>query len=318
MPGFAHVAISLGLSLFVFKATRGKFTPKHAIIFTINSLVGPDLFGIIPYGDVYVFFHGYGWFVAAVPVALAWSLFTRCSLQWRPLKVTKRDPGREAIISIPEVFCLVAAGGIIHQLVDIIGHPPTINYEGTIVPWGAVWFGGDLWFSIQSVLGTGMFPCGNYFHFPEFYAYVTPVAAVAIALIMLVMPRGAKQFQIASAIIIAATFLPLAISYAVPDTSGFDVHGLGVNYFGSDAYIASTYRLSGGESDLGTMVLFGLFLFVPLILLWMGCDGIPFVKKQGMRAAIERIEKEERERIKLRIRELVASKVAVNPHPTTT
>jgi hypothetical protein len=42
------------------------------------------------------------------------------------------------------------------------------------------------------------------------------------------------------------------------------------------------------------VVYLGLFLFVPLVLLWMSYDGIPFIKKHGLRAAIERIEAEER------------------------
>jgi hypothetical protein len=319
MPGFAHIVVSLGISLFVLKATRGKFSVKHAIIFTVNSLVGPDMFGVLSYNDVYNFFHGYGWFLAAVPLALAWSFFTRYSLQWAPLKVTKRDPAREAIISIPEVFCLVAAGGIFHQFIDIIGHPPTIDYAGMMnVPWGAVWFGGDLWFSIESVLGTGMFPCGNYFKFPEFLAYLVPIIAATVALIMFFMQRSSKHFQIASIVIIAAAFVPLAIAYAVPDTSGFDIHGVGVNYFGSDAYVASTYRLTGGEADLGVMVFFGLFFFVPLVLLWMSFDGIPFVKKTGLRAAIERIEAEERESARQRVREVIAAKAGGENRPPST
>nr|MDO8084919.1 hypothetical protein [Candidatus Sigynarchaeum springense] len=44
-----------------------------------------------------------------------------------------------------------------------------------------------------------------------------------------------------------------------------------------------------------------MFFFVPLVLLWMGYDGIPFVKKRGLRAAIERIEAEERTSAKQRV-----------------
>ncbi|MBN2150087.1 MAG: hypothetical protein JW839_01450 [Candidatus Lokiarchaeota archaeon] len=308
MPGFAHVVFALGLSLFLHKASHGKFSTKHAIIFSVNSLVGPDIFGFLDYYSVaYMFFHGYGWLLAAVPLALAWSVFTRYSLRWVPFRVARRDPAREAIATIPEVYCLVAAGGIFHLFVDLIGHPPTIPFAGNpVAPWGAVWFGGDLWFSIDSLLGTGMFPCGNHFHFPEFYAYLVPVLALTLVLILFFMQRSSKHFQLASIIIIVAAVVPLAIAYAVPDTSGFDVYGPGITYYGSDAWVASTYRLTGGEADLGVVVFFGLFFFVPLILLWMSYDGVPFVRKRGLRAAIERIEAEERASARQRVAEVVA------------
>ena len=149
MPGIAHVAVSLGLSIFLYKITHGRFSIKHAVIFTINSFVGPDIFGFIDYrSELYVFFHGMGWFIAAIPLTFVWSVYTRYHLSWKPFKVWKRDPNKEYVITIPEVFCLVAAGGIFHQFMDLIGHPSYITYMGEAnVPWGAVWFGGNNWFT---------------------------------------------------------------------------------------------------------------------------------------------------------------------------
>ncbi len=294
MSGFAHVVVALGLSLFLHKVTRGKFSIKHSIIFVVNTLIGPDMFGFLAFdNEWYWFFHGYGWILAAVPLALAWSVFTKFSLQWWPFRVTKRDPAKEAIITIPEVFCLVAAGGIFHLFVDIIGHPPTIDF-GTLtnVPWGAVWFGDDSWFSIASILGTGRFPCGNYYGYPEFLPYLVSILAVTLVLIIFVMQRSSKHFQIASAIIIVVAIMPLAIAYVDPMLSGSE---------------PAAYRLTGGEADIGVEVFFGLFLFVPLVLLWMSYDGIPFVKKKGLRAAIERIEAEERAAAKQRVAEVIAA-----------
>ncbi|MEX2682133.1 MAG: hypothetical protein Q6373_011065 [Candidatus Sigynarchaeota archaeon] len=295
MPGTAHIVFNLGLSLFLYKATRGKFSIKHAIIFTVNSLVGPDMFGFLDWGNqAYWFFHGYGWIVAAIPLAFAWSIFTKFSLQWVPFKVTKRDPAKEAIITIPEVFCLVAAGGLLHLFIDIIGHPPTASYPGGPydIPWGAIWFGNDWWFSMDSILATGRFPCGNYYGYPEYLPYLVSVLAITLLLMMFVMQRSSKHFQIASVIVILAGIAPLLIAFVGPLLSGSE---------------PMAYHLTGGEADLGVDVFIGLFFFVPLVLLWMSYDGIPFVKKHGLRAAIERIEAEERASAKQRIAEVVAA-----------
>ncbi len=307
MPGFAHVIVSLGLSMFLHKVTDGKFSIKHAIIFSVNSLVGPDLFGVLDYqGYVYVFFHGYGWFVAALPLALVWWVFSAYRFSWNPLHVAKRDIVSEPVMTIPEAFCTVSAGGIMHQFVDLIGHPSFIEYAGQQdTPWGAVWFGGDNWFSLQGVLGTGMFPCGNEFGFWEFYAYIIPVTAGSLVLMFFLMQRGTRAFYVSSTIIVIVTFLPLAIAYFIPDTSGFDVNALGVNYFGGDV-VPSTYRLTGGEADLGVMVFFGLFFFVPIVLLWMGYAGIPGLKKKGYRAILENVERECRAEKESRLRAIAS------------
>ncbi len=47
MPGFAHIIFALGLSVFLTKFSEGKFTSKHALIFIVNNLFGPDLAGFL-------------------------------------------------------------------------------------------------------------------------------------------------------------------------------------------------------------------------------------------------------------------------------
>jgi len=250
------------------------------------------MFGFLEWGDpVYWFFHGYGWIVVAIPLAFAWSIFTMFSLRWVPFKVTKRDPAKEAIITIPEVFCLIAAGGILHLCIDIIGHPPTVIIDSNVVPWGAIWFGDNWWFSIDSILATGDFPCGQT-GLPGFFPYLVSVLAITLLLMMFVMQRSSKHFQIASVIAILAAVVPLVIAFVGPLLSGSE---------------PVAYQLTGGEADLGVDVFIGLFFFVPLVLLWMSYDGIPFVKKRGLRAAIERIEAEERASAKQRVAEVVAA-----------
>jgi hypothetical protein len=311
MPGFAHIIIALGLSIFIWKISNNKFTPKHAIIFSVNALVGPDMFGVLEYGNVhYNFFHGMGWFLAAALLALPWSLFTKYSLSWRPFKVQKRDLQREVVTSVLEVFCIIAAGGMFHQLVDIVGHPATITTvaEG-VIPWGVVWFGGNAWFSVDSILGTGMFPCGNAFGFPEFFAFSIPAIVAGIVLLLFFSHKSKKAFIWLSTLIIIGYAIPLSISYFIPDLSGFNVTAPGVNYFGDPGNVPSTYRLTGGEADLGVLVYFGIFLFLPLALLWMSYSGIPGIKITGLRAEIREIEKEERARVEDRVKALYHERV---------
>lgn len=310
MPGIAHICISLGLCIMMNRFTRGKFGIKHSLIFTFNSLIGPDLMSLFfSYsGTGYLFTHGYGWFLPAIPISLVWCIYTFYAVQTKPFKIQKRDPQKELIINYPEVYCLVAAGGIFHQMVDIIGHPAEIMYEGELTPWGAVWFGGDNYFSIYSIWGTGMFPCGNELGFPEFYIFAGIFLAIALIIIFKFMHRSEKMFIKSSILLILIYFIPLLVAYFIPDYSGFDIYDPNVTYFGDPSYIPSVYRLTGGEADFGVMVFFFLFFFVPLVLLYYGYNGVPGLKKSTIREEIEKIEREEHERAQARIKELLNSR----------
>ena len=308
MPGFAHICITIGLSVFLFKITHGKFSIKHSIIFVVNCMVGPDIFGFLDYLDpLYLFLHGYGWFVAAIPLTLFWMVFAQYHLQWKPFKAWKADATKEPIITIPEIFCLVSAGGIFHMFIDIIGHPSYIWLNGVPnVPWGVTWFGDGNYFSIQDIWATGLFPCGNTFHFPEYLPVLISALGGALLLIMFVMQRSKKAFYLSSFLIIIGYFTPLAISWFIPN-SGFNINQPGiVNYYGNPTgWVRFMFHLTGGESDLGTMIFFGLFLFVPLILLYYGYVGLPRVPKKGYRAIVEKIEKEEKQHTDEKILELL-------------
>lgn len=297
MPGFAHICFALGLSLFLHKITKGRFTQKHAIIFTVNNFVGPDLMGAF-FGyetAAYWFTHGYGWFLPAIPLTFVWMLFTHFKLKWKPFKVSKRDHQKEFVIQPEETYCLIAAGGIFHQFVDVVGHPSYINYEGTPnTPWGVVWFGGDNYLSTEWIWGTGMFPCGNELGFWEMYVFLGIILPIALVLMFFFMQRDVKTFYKTSIIIIAMYFIPLLIAYIIPDMTGFDVYAEGVNYFGDNTqdYVPYVYRLTGGEADFGVLVYYLMFFFVPLTLVYWGYKGVPKFRKKGVRAEITRIETE--------------------------
>ena len=88
IPSFAHIIIGLGISIFLYKITEGKFSTRHALVFTINNLVGPDLASFFPtqqgiiwagleIPEIYFFFHGYGWFAIAALLVIPWNVFIK-------------------------------------------------------------------------------------------------------------------------------------------------------------------------------------------------------------------------------------------------
>ncbi|MHA1340536.1 MAG: hypothetical protein ACTSRZ_10855 [Promethearchaeota archaeon] len=331
MPGIAHIAISLILSAFLIKITNGIFNKKHALIFTVNSLIGPDLMGILfDYeSPLYYLTHGYGWFFPAFVVAIPWWFFLKYKINFltanlteekkideiaqikknketekakklKKLKITieAKDFEKKYLLSYAEIYCLIAAGGIFHQAIDLIGHPPFITYQGVPnTPWGVVWFGGDNWFSMEAIWGTGMFPCGFELGFTESYIYLGIILAILILLIFAFMMKNNKNFVLGSIIFFIIYFTPLSITYFIPDPSGFDINAPDVNYYGDPSYVPFVYRLTGGEADLGVLFYILLFWFVPLFLIYLGYKGLPWEKKQGLRAKIDALEREYKEKI---------------------
>ncbi len=305
MPSFAHICIGFGLSAFLFKITNGKFSIKHSIIFVVSAFF-PDVFGFLEWEDpIYLFLHGYGFFVAAIAFTFFWMVYAQYHVQWKPFKAWKADVTKEPVMTLPEIYLVTAAGGIFHQFVDIIGHPSFIWLNGTPnVPWGVVWFGDSLYESIQGIWATGLFPCGNTFDFPEYLPVLLTSMVGALLLVMFVMQRSKKAFYLSTFVIIAAYFLVLGISWFFPNTN-FNINQPGiVNYYGDPSgFVPFTFHLTGGESDLGTLVFFGLFLFVPLVLLYYSYHGLPRVPKKGYRAIVEKIEKEQKQQTADKIQE---------------
>ena len=128
MAAFAHIFISLMLSYFLMKISNGKFTAKHAIIFSVNSHFGPDIFGFLDMEGIsfyfYMFFHGYGWILAAFIVAIPWWRAAQYQMDIdipkRVFNIQKREEGDPLKMEYLVVYCLVAGGGIMHLFVDLI------------------------------------------------------------------------------------------------------------------------------------------------------------------------------------------------------
>lgn len=295
MPAFAHVIFALGLSVFLnrFSSDR-KFTAKHALIFIVNNIFGPDLAGIfVPYDSAaYWFLHGYGWFVMALALVIPWDIFVNRT-SWNSEKNRPKffDPDKKRVMSMLQVYFLIAAGGIFHLFIDIIGHPSYITY-GTQAnfPWGTVWFGDNIFLSIQDIWGTGMFPCGNELGFWETYLFLYGYAGIAVVIVVLLYAHRSDEHLFKAFIIFSIAYtLPLIIFFFIPDYSGFDVTAQGVNYYGDPNYIPSAYRLVGGEADLGVIVYIFLFFFVPLLLLYYSVNELPFLKSKTSKVDTKQI-----------------------------
>lgn len=283
MPSFAHLIIGLGISIFLYKITEGKFSTKHGLILTVNNLFGPDLASLLPTGHgfdfaglalpaltFYYFFHGYGWFIIALPLTVIWDI----GVNRTPFKKEKNR-----YMKTYQVYFLIVAGGLLHLFVDVIGHPSYIEYMGNdYYPWGAIWIGwgtgGEpIYMSIQDILASGMFPCGNKFGFIETTIFYSICMVMFFGVLLFYAHKsGDKMFR---AFIILGLFyiIPLAIFYYIPDyygLSGMDMYnGVAVNYFGRpDAKTHSTYILTGGEADLGVLLYFLLFFALPFIFIY--------------------------------------------------
>jgi len=284
MPGFAHIIFALGLSVFLNKFSDGKFTSKHALIFIVNNLFGPDLAGLfVPYDSAaYLFLHGYGWFLMALALVIPWDIFVNRT-SWDSQKKRPKffDPDKKRIMSIAQVYFLICAGGIFHLFIDIIGHPSYITYMNQAgFPWGVVWFGGDFYVSIVDIWGTGMFPCGNELGFIETYIFMYGFAGLVVGGRVLFYAHKSDEHLLKAFVILSIAYtLPLIIFYFIPDYSNFNIYADGVNYFGNPDYVPSTYRLVGGEADLGILIYLFLFFFVPLLLIYYSINDLPFKKK---------------------------------------
>jgi len=270
MPAFAHIIIALGLSIFLYKITEGKFTTKHALVFTVNNLYGPDISSFLPSVDsflwgglaipeIYYFFHGFGWFLIALALTIPWDYALN---------------HKERVMKVKQVYFLILAGGLLHLFVDVIGHPSYINFFGQEnYPWGVVWWGWDLsgnaiFISIKDIWGTGMFPCGNKFHFWETIIFFGISFVVILGLLFFYSAKDEAHLIKTFLIITAVYMIPLIIFYYIPDNSGFNIYAEGVNYYGNPDNVHYTYRLIGGEADLGVLIFFFLLFLIPLILIY--------------------------------------------------
>ncbi len=285
MPAFAHWFFSIGLAIFLWKVTEGKFGIKPAFVYIVNNAYGPDIMGaFLSYDNpVYLFFHGIGWYLLAGLWAVLWfylmngiiekhrtgpSIFSRIHLL-----------EKENRIKYWQIYLFTAAGGMTHSLVDLIGHPSFIDAGtiGTNVPWGVVWFGDNAYMSLNWVQSTGLFPCGGVF--PAVIAITIGYATgIILSLYWGMRTRSFWNFAKGLLLVIAIMFVIYLITYFIPlpDGDAFFTSLYGTyTYYGDTSNIPLLVYITGGESDFGTTVFLGLFFFIPLILLYYGFKDLP-------------------------------------------
>lgn len=226
-----------------------------------------------------------GWFLFAIPMTLLFYYMVNG-------KVYKFRTGKSAFSRVHmleqekrmpywRVYLFVAAGGMMHQLIDLIGHPSFIHSGdlGSNVPWGAVWFGDNAFLSLDWVLGTGVYPGG-------FFPPVLAISAVAYSGFLLSIFWGirSKNFMNLAKgmlLVISALLVLFTITYfmAWPGADAW----LKAEYMGDYTYyywdnpnnIPLLVYITGGEADFGVMIFMGLFFFIPLIMLYYGFRDLP-------------------------------------------
>ncbi len=261
-------------------------------MFIVNNSYGPDLLGaFLDYENpVYLFFHGMGWYVFAALMTILWYYIvngkiykfrTGSSIFSRVHMIEK-----EQRMKYWRVYLFVAAGGMMHQFIDLIGHPSFIHSGdlGTNIPWGAVWFGDNAFLSLDWVLSTGLYPGG--FYTPVVFLSIGYMVGILLALYWGLHSKSFPNFVKGLLIVISTMFVIFVISYfmVMPDAQAYfnSLYNNDFTYYGDPNNIPWLIYLTGGEADFGVMVFTGLFFFIPLFMLYYGFRDLP---KEGTDAA---------------------------------
>ncbi len=264
--------------------TEGKFGIKPAAVFIVNNSYGPDILGaFLQYDNViYLFFHGIGWPVFALLMTLLFYYMVNA-------KVYKFRTGKSALSRVHmlekekrmpywRVYLFVAAAGLMHQLIDLIGHPSFIDYDHiTNAAWGAVWFGDNAFLSLDWVLSTGVYPGG--FYPPALALSVVGYITFLLSIFWGIRSKNFKNMAKGMLFVIFALLVLFTITYFMiwPGANAWLLNEYdGVyTYPGDKSHIPLLVYITGGEADLGVMVFMGLFFFIPLIMVYYGFRDLP-------------------------------------------
>nr|MDO8113375.1 hypothetical protein [Candidatus Sigynarchaeota archaeon] len=108
MPGAAHIFVGIVVGIFTWYTTRGKFTPYHVVVFTLNNILGPDLFWLIPNLEIADFFNTiFGYSMIAFAMSIPYFYIGKAVSE--PIRYI-------------DVYKLAVAGGISHVGIDGLGH----------------------------------------------------------------------------------------------------------------------------------------------------------------------------------------------------
>ncbi|MHA1265355.1 MAG: hypothetical protein ACTSRS_08995 [Candidatus Helarchaeota archaeon] len=249
MPGASHIFFGAVIGLFLYYLTKGRFSGKHVIIFTVNNYMGPDLahllkymFNPIPGGyDFGNWFHDpFNFMLLAFVLAALWTFLTRFSIKGKgPLRTHFYFLDKRTI-SYFDCWQLIVAGGFSHFFLDFLFHPNTKWYT---------------W-----ILSTGDWI--DYELHPDYpVPLMLPILgtfAIGITFLLLYMNffssavRETKYDALKYKILVIIGF-----------TLSVSIYMLCFIFFGPTH---SAYPVVGEEADLGIFIFLSIFLFLPIVL----------------------------------------------------
>ncbi len=188
MPSLGHLLMGALLGLSLYYISDRKFSKYHAFVLFMNCYMGPDVGWVIDLG--WLSHNVLGFCIFALPMAVIYSYFTRFSPDFKRKELT--DLGK---VRIPwlNTYCLVAAGGTLHNYLDGIinggGHfsltfsiGTTPGFSPTIADFQGLWVHGALGDSgLAMALGIP-FIMGFIYYYTRFLKHTPNKALLAIAL----------------------------------------------------------------------------------------------------------------------------------------
>ncbi len=117
MPSIAHLVLGGVFGICLYYISNGKFSKTHVFVLFLNNYLGPDTGWVL--GPIGPFTHTLvGWCLFAFILAIFYHYFTRFGLKLNGLKdIELIDHGKSKMPYL-SVYCLVAAGGIMHNYLD--------------------------------------------------------------------------------------------------------------------------------------------------------------------------------------------------------
>lgn len=122
MPGIAHIITGVIFATLLYNADPKRYSKKHAIIFAVMCMLGPDYTHAISFSN---FDHRLGHSILGWPIYCLYLVpifvfITRFTADFKIRNLTDEGHDSKNILSWVQVYFLLVAGGIFHFSVDIV------------------------------------------------------------------------------------------------------------------------------------------------------------------------------------------------------